>query len=147
LITLKELQRWLETEQALRVSISAIDKFIRHKLGYRYKKTLVASEQQREAVAMAHEQWQAWQKTRDLSKRVFLDETGLSTDLIRRYGRARFRDAAPTGHWQTLTFIGLACRPAHSPVVPGSGHDRRSLQGIPAFATGTDLETRRYRDL
>jgi transposase len=68
---------------------------------------VVASEQQREAVAMAREQWQAWQKTCDLSKRVFLDETGLS--MIRRYGRAlggaRCRDAAPGGHWQTLTFI------------------------------------------
>jgi hypothetical protein len=37
-ITLKELQNWLENEQSLSVSISAIDKFIRHKLGYRYKK-------------------------------------------------------------------------------------------------------------
>jgi transposase len=37
-MTLKELQSWLEREQALSVSISAIDKFIRHKLGYRYKK-------------------------------------------------------------------------------------------------------------
>jgi transposase len=37
-MTLKELQNWLETEQALSVSMSAIDKFIRHKLGYRYKK-------------------------------------------------------------------------------------------------------------
>jgi transposase len=37
-ITLKELQGWLEQEQALSVSISAIDQFIRHKLGYRYKK-------------------------------------------------------------------------------------------------------------
>jgi len=44
-----------------------------------------------------------------VSKLVFLDETGLSTDMIRRYGRAlggaRCRDAAPAGHWQTLTFI------------------------------------------
>jgi transposase len=37
-MTLKELQSWLETEQVLSVSISAIDKFIRRKLGYRYKK-------------------------------------------------------------------------------------------------------------
>lgn len=37
-ITLKELQSWLEDEQNISVSISAIDKFIRHKLGYRYKK-------------------------------------------------------------------------------------------------------------
>jgi transposase len=55
-MTLKELQNWLEHEQALSISIPAIDKFIRHKLGYRYKKTLVASEQQREDVVRAREQ-------------------------------------------------------------------------------------------
>jgi transposase len=58
---------------------------------------------------MAREQWQAWQQSCDLSKLVFLDETSASTDMIRRYGRelggARCRDAAPAGHWQTLTFI------------------------------------------
>jgi transposase len=37
-MTLQELQIWLEHEQNLSVSMSAIDKFIRHKLGYRYKK-------------------------------------------------------------------------------------------------------------
>ncbi|WAK00586.1 hypothetical protein [Methylobacter sp. YRD-M1] len=56
---LKELQSWLEQEQALSISISAIDKFIRHKLGYRYKKTLIA-----------REQWQARQQTCDLSRSV-----------------------------------------------------------------------------
>ncbi len=70
---------------------------------------MVASEQQREDVARAREQWQAWQQHCDLSRLVFLDETGVSTDLIRRYGRAlggaRCRDAAPAGHWQTLTLI------------------------------------------
>lgn len=73
------------------------------------KITLVASEQQREDVAIAREQWQAWQQTYDLSKLVFLDETGVSADMIRRYGwalgGARCWDAAPAGHWQTLTFI------------------------------------------
>jgi len=34
-----------------------------------------ASEQQRDDVAAAREQWQAWQKSCDLSKLVFLDET------------------------------------------------------------------------
>jgi hypothetical protein len=40
---------------------------------------------------------------------VFLDETGITANMIRRYGRAlggaRCRDAAPAGRWQTLTFI------------------------------------------
>lgn len=70
---------------------------------------MFASEQQRDDVATARQHWQAWQKTCDLSKLVFLDETSASTDMIRRYGRAlggaRCVDAAPAGHWQTLTFI------------------------------------------
>lgn len=40
---------------------------------------------------------------------VFLDETGVSTNLTRRYGRApkgkRCVDRVPHGHWQTSTFI------------------------------------------
>ncbi|MGZ8163284.1 MAG: IS630 family transposase [Methylobacter sp.] len=99
-ITLKELQNWLEQAHALSVSIPAIDKFIRQKLGFRYKKTLVAA---------AREQWQAWQQHCDISRLVFLDETGMSTDMRRRYGRrvggARCVDSAPAGHWQTLTFM------------------------------------------
>jgi transposase len=108
-MTLKEVQAWLENEHGLTVSISCIDKFIRHKLGYRYKKTVVACERKREDAAAAREQWQAWQQSCDGAKLVFLDETGLSTDMIRRYGRAlggaRCQDSAPAGHWQTLTFI------------------------------------------
>jgi transposase len=36
-MTLQELQTWLANEQGLTISISAIDKFVRHKLDYRYK--------------------------------------------------------------------------------------------------------------
>jgi transposase len=40
---------------------------------------------------------------------VFLDECGVATDLLRRYGRsprgARLHDHAPCGHWQTHTVI------------------------------------------
>jgi transposase len=38
LLTLKELKTWLAHEQGLSLSISALDKFIRQKVGYRYKK-------------------------------------------------------------------------------------------------------------
>ncbi|CAA9889559.1 hypothetical protein METHB2_110058 [Candidatus Methylobacter favarea] len=37
-MTLNNLQSWLEQEQAVSVSISAIAKFIRYQLVYRYKK-------------------------------------------------------------------------------------------------------------
>lgn len=45
----------------------------------------------------------------DTSCFVFLDETGATTNMTRRYGRcprgARLVDAAPWGHWQTTTFV------------------------------------------
>jgi transposase len=45
----------------------------------------------------------------DLRHYVFLDECGVTTDLIRRYGRCarglRLRDYTPCGHWQTHTVI------------------------------------------
>jgi conjugal transfer/entry exclusion protein len=94
-ITWKELQAWLESEQGLSISISAIDKFLRHKLCYRY----IKSEQSRDDLAAAREHWQACQQSCDLSKRVFLDETRARADRMRCYGRAlagtRCKDTAP----------------------------------------------------
>jgi transposase len=53
---------------------------------------------------------------------VFLDECGVTTDLIRRYGRCarglRLRDYAPCGHWQTCTVIaGLRLEGLTAPAV------------------------------
>ena len=40
---------------------------------------------------------------------VFLDECGVTTDLLRRYGRSprgtRLRDHAPCSHWETHTVV------------------------------------------
>ena len=40
---------------------------------------------------------------------MFIDESGVTTDLLRRYGRSprgvRLRDYAPCGHWQTHTVV------------------------------------------
>jgi hypothetical protein len=36
MLTLKELQSWLETAHGLTVSIAALDKFLRLKLGFHY---------------------------------------------------------------------------------------------------------------
>ena len=47
--------------------------------------------------------------TWDVAHLVFLDETGITTNLLRRYGRAprgaRVHDHAPCGRWQTSTFL------------------------------------------
>ena len=45
----------------------------------------------------------------DPTRFVFLDETGASTNMVRRYGRclggARLVAATPYGHWKTTTFV------------------------------------------
>ena len=50
----------------------------------------------------------------DAQPYLFLDECGITTDLLRRYGRsprgARLHDHTPCGHWQTHTVI-AALRP------------------------------------
>jgi transposase len=46
---------------------------------------------------------------RDAGQYVFLDESGVTTDLLRRYGRSprgtRVRDHTPCSHWQTHTVV------------------------------------------
>lgn len=51
----------------------------------------------------------AQQPDMDTAKLVFIDETGVTTNLIRRYGRApkgkRLIDKTPYGHWKITTCI------------------------------------------
>lgn len=53
--------------------------------------------------------WRAAQPFIDPESLVFLDETGVNTKMARLYGWApvgeRCHDAAPFGHWKTMTFI------------------------------------------
>jgi len=46
---------------------------------------------------------------RDVRQYVFLDECGVTTDLLRRYGRSprgeRLHDHTPCSHWETQTVI------------------------------------------
>ena len=58
----------------------------------------------------------------DPSRFVFLDETGATTAMVRRYGRCargeRLVDAAPAGHWKTTTFVaGLRASGIIAPLV------------------------------
>ena len=54
--------------------------------------------------------WQVLQPEIDVDRLVFIDETGASTKMARRYGRAprgkRCVAPVPHGHWQTTTFVG-----------------------------------------
>jgi transposase len=57
----------------------------------------------------ARRSWRTWQPLRDVRQYIFLDECGVTTDLLRRYGRSprgvRLHDHTPCGHWQTHTVV------------------------------------------
>ena len=72
-------------------------------------------------MAAARRRWQDVLPLRDARHYVFLDESGVTTDILRRYGRSprgtRLRDYTPLSHWQTHTVVaGLrvdgVCAPA-----------------------------------
>ena len=74
--------------------------------GFVFKKTLKASEQEREDMVQARREWKEFQKTVDINRLVFLDESGAKTNMIRLYDRSfqatRCHDSAPNGHWETV---------------------------------------------
>jgi transposase len=102
--TLAELQEAL----GLSASLATIWRAVK-RLGFTVKKTVRASEHDRPDIAAARQQWQAAAPTWDPARLVFLDETGVTTNLLRRYGRGprgdRVGDHAPLSRWQTSTFI------------------------------------------
>ena len=70
----------------------------------------------------ARAQWKENQPALDVTKLVFLDETGASTNMTRARGRAprgeRCVAAVPHGHWKTTTFIaGLRYNEITAPLV------------------------------
>jgi transposase len=63
---------------------------------------------------------------------IFLDECGVTTDLLRRYGRSprgtRVRDHTPCSHWATHTVIAaLRLEGLHAPAVFDGPIDRPSV--------------------
>ncbi|OWK40375.1 Mobile element protein [Fimbriiglobus ruber] len=74
------------------------------------KKTLHATERERDDVKAAREQWPATVREQAAERLIFLDETGFSTHVARLYGYApsgqRLSAAVPHGHWKMTTFVG-----------------------------------------
>jgi transposase len=60
-------------------------------------------------VARARRRWIREQGLLDPARLVFLDETAVSTNMVRLYGRGprgvRLVDRVPRGHWKTITFV------------------------------------------
>jgi transposase len=73
------------------------------------KKTQHAAEQSRPDVAASRQAWRDAQPQLNPARLVFLDETWVTTNMARRYGRAprgeRAIGSVPHGHWLTSTFI------------------------------------------
>jgi transposase len=73
------------------------------------KKSSRAAEQDREDVAVERANWRASQADVDPERLVFVDETGLKTDMSRIRGWAergtRLVEAVPGGHWHIHTLV------------------------------------------
>ena len=102
--TLAELRDAVPTRAALSTVWREIDR-----LGMTVKKRCTPTNSGALMWATARRQWRLWQPLRDTRQSVFLDECGVTTDLLRRYGRSlrgvRLHDHAPCGHWETHTVI------------------------------------------
>jgi transposase len=73
------------------------------------KKSLQAAERKRADVARARRRWVREQGLLDPARLVFIDETAVSTNMVRPNGwnprGERLVGDVPMGHWETLTFI------------------------------------------
>ncbi|MCA1490521.1 transposase [Ensifer sp. NBAIM29] len=67
-------------------------------------------EQNRPDILKRRQDWFDGQLDLDPEHLVFIDETWVSTNMARRYGRSRkgerLRISVPHGHWKTTTFLG-----------------------------------------
>ena len=125
--TLLELRDALPTTAGLSTLWRAIDR-----LGLTVKKKRHTRTNNRADVAAARRRWQDWLPLRHARHDVFLDESGITTDLLRRYGRSprgmRLRAYTPLSHWQTHTVIAtLRIDGMHARDILGPSHRLRSL--------------------
>ena len=74
------------------------------------KKSLYATERDTEANHLRREVYVERLRGIDPERLVFLDESGVSTQMTRRYGRAkrgvRVSESTPEGNWKILTILG-----------------------------------------
>jgi transposase len=89
-------------------SLSTIARVLARQGYTRKKKTLYADERDTPRVAAARARFDARMATVDAAHLIFVDETGVTTNMTRRYGRAprgeRVQGTAP-GEWQNVTLV------------------------------------------
>ncbi|WP_234710575.1 IS630 family transposase [Sinorhizobium arboris] len=90
------------------VSHDTVWRFLRRE-GKTFKKTLIASEQDRPKVARLRSRWKTHQHRLDPRRLVFVDETWVKTNMTRTRGWCQRGQPLfariPHGHWKTLTFL------------------------------------------
>jgi hypothetical protein len=78
------------------------------------KKSLYAQEQDSAENRQRRQTWWETVKEMEAERLVFVDQSGATTEMTRRYGRAprgeRVREANPAGHWNMLTVLGAMSR-------------------------------------
>ncbi|MGI4748348.1 MAG: IS630 family transposase [Janthinobacterium lividum] len=96
------------SERGLQVDYRTVWKFV-HRERLSFKKSVVASEQDRPDVARKRSRWQKYQSRVDPRRLVFIDETWTKTNMEPLRGWApkgqRLRAKVPFGHWKTMTFL------------------------------------------
>ena len=101
--TAAELRRY-----RIRTSRSSLSRFF-HRHDITFKKSMQAAERERADVARARRRWIREQGLLDPARLVFLDETAVTTSMVRLRGRAprgvRVIGRVPFGSWETITFI------------------------------------------
>jgi transposase len=106
--TLAEYAARFEARTGIQISGSSVCRALQRLGLTRKKKTLRASEQKRPDVAAKRVAYRAEVGSIDPHRLVFLDETGVVTNLTRRYARAprgqRALGSAP-GHWEHVTVL------------------------------------------
>jgi transposase len=105
-----------------------------------------AAEQDRPDVARHRRRWRVWQRYMDADRFVFLDETGASTNMVRRYGWGlrgkRLVATAPHGHWRTTTFVaGLRASGIIAPFVLDGPMTGEAFRAYVAQVLAPELES------
>src|SRR5215470_9589559 len=106
-LTLDEMVRVLR-KRRIPASRSALSRFFaRHNITV--KKSLIAVERKRDDVVRARRRWVHEQGLLDPARLIFIDETAVSTNMVRPNGwnsrGERLVGHVPMGHWKTMTFI------------------------------------------
>ena len=152
-LTLLEIQERLWETEGLPVSLSRLWQVLRRLQLRLKKKSLHAQEQNTPQNQRRRAAWRAALSEVDPARLVFLDESGVTTEMTRRYGRApsgeRVREATSSGTLEHAHAAGCPDEPGNAGQHDGGiVHRWRGVTGlsggslVPLPATGTDRDRR-----